>query len=401
LIRLLSTARHHPRSYPCPRYAADAECVVNMTRMRSMVWILGSLYFVGLAGCGGSDSPDSNSPPPVATVDRFAAVDAAAKAAFDTAAIRGMGVSIYTRDGTKVFERMYGDFSADRRVAIASASKMISGVVLFRLIDRGYLSLDSTTGEVLGWSGPQASITLRHLLSFTSGLPPENSCVFRPDMSLADCVDIISRLDPMGAPGTRFAYGSVHLHVAARMAEVRVGSAWNAIFAAELVQPLGLPADLRYYTFPVQKTGSDNPLIAGGLQTTMNEYARLLQFIYDKGKWQGSALLAETLFDQQAMEPYPSVVIVGSPMQDAGSPYRYGLTAWLECLTPAAGCATISSPGAFGFTPWLDRENGYFAIVGMQVTDGIEMEGEDTRPGRFSAGLQQQLKPLIVTALRQ
>ena len=376
------------------------ECKVEATRMRSMAWIFAGLCFVGLAGCDGGDSPDNNSAPPVTSAGKFAEVDAAAKAAFDAAAIPGMGLSIYTRDGTKVFERMYGDFSADRRVAIASASKMISGVVLLRLVDRGYLSLDSTTGEVLGWSGPQASITLRHLLSFTSGLPANNSCTSRPGISLADCVAVISQLDLNAAPGTRFDYGSVHLHVAARMAEVSVGNSWNAIFAAELIQPLGLPADLRYYTFPVQKIGTDNPLIAGGLQTTMNEYARLLQLIFDKGKWQGNALLAPALFDQQAIEPYPNVVIGGSPMQDAGSPYRYGLAAWLECLTPATGCATISSPGAFGFTPWLDRDNGYFAVLGMQVTDGIDIEGEDTRPGRFSAGLEQKLKPLIVAAIR-
>jgi CubicO group peptidase (beta-lactamase class C family) len=161
-----------------------------------------------------------------------------------------------------------------------------------------------------------------------------------------------------------------------------------------------LSGDLRYYTFPVQKLGTINPLIAGGLSMTMNEYARLLRFIYDKGQWQGSALLAETLFNQQAIEPYPSVVIGGSPMADAGSPYRYGLTAWLECLTPATGCTTISSPGAFGFTPWIDRENGYFAVLGMQVTDGAEVDGVETRGGRFGAKLQQQLKPLIVAAIR-
>ena len=30
--------------------------------------------------------------------------------------------------------------------------------------------------------------------------------------------------------------------------------------------------------------------------------------------------------------------------------------AWLECPPPAVNCAVLSSPGAFGFTPWLDRD---------------------------------------------
>jgi D-alanyl-D-alanine-carboxypeptidase/D-alanyl-D-alanine-endopeptidase len=367
--------------------------------MRAMSWIV--CVAVMFSGCGGGGGSSGDEPPPVVTPDKFATVDATAKAAYDSAGITGMGLAIYRSDGTKVFERMYGAFSPDSRVGIASASKMVSGVVLFRLIDKGYLSLDSTTGAVLGWSGPQAAITLRQLLSFTSGMVPENACTFQATETLADCVEEISHVDLVATPGTRFDYGSTHLQVAARMAEVVVGKSWNAIFAAELVQPLGLPADMQYYTFPVKGIGSVNPLIAGGLQTTMNEYGRFLQFIYDKGKWLGSALLNETLFTQQAIEPYPSVVIGNSPMQEAGSPYRYGLTAWLECTTPATGCATISSPGAFGFTPWLDRENGYFAVLGMQVTDGAEVEGEQTRGGRFGAGLQQKLKPLIVEALHQ
>jgi serine-type D-Ala-D-Ala carboxypeptidase/endopeptidase len=69
---------------------------------------------------------------------------------------------------------------------------------------------------------------------------------------------------------------------------------------------------------------------------------------------------------------------------------RYGLAAWLECSTPATGCEVISSPGAFGFNPWLDREAGYYAILGMRIPND--------RVG-FVVGLKTQLKPLIADAL--
>jgi hypothetical protein len=82
---------------------------------------------------------------------------------------------------------MCGDFAPDRRVAAASASKMVSGLVLFRLIEHGYLSPDS-------------------------------------------------------------AFASVH--VAARMAEVVTDSSWNQLFAQQLLQPHGLSTDLRCYTAP-------------------------------------------------------------------------------------------------------------------------------------------------------
>ena len=60
---------------------------------------------------------------------------------------------------------------------------------------------------------------------------------------------------------------------------------------------------------------------------------------------------------------------------------------------PALNCAVLSSPGAFGFTPWFDRDAGYYAILGMEV---------DSQAGivAFAVNLAQELKPLIRSALQ-
>lgn len=357
-------------------------------RVRAILWIACGL---GLAACGDSGSKPPPTPPPA---DPFAEVDRLAQATFTQHALTGMGVVVYDREDRKVFEKMYGDFSPDRRVAVASASKMISGLVLFRLIDQGFLSLDSTTADVLGWTGPQGTITLLHLLSFTSGLEPDAGCTSIPLVTLAQCVAQIAMLDPIASPGTRFDYGSTHLHVAARMAEVVTGAAWNEVFAQQLIVPLGLAADdLRYYTSPRQVVGTSNPLVAGGLRATMDEYARLLSLVFHKGTYQGQRLVADAIFEQQGRQPYPGATIGNSPMTALAYDFRYGLTAWLECATPATGCQAISSPGAFGWTPWIDREGGYYAIVAMEVSD--------PRDGfvNFSVALAQDLKPAIRVAL--
>jgi CubicO group peptidase (beta-lactamase class C family) len=352
---------------------------------KSLSRILVMSALLALSACDGDDSP---SPSPVP--DAFADVDAAARDAYTSHAVP-MGLAVYNAEGTRVFERMYGDFSPDRRVAIASASKLISGVTFFRLIDAGYLTLDSTTGQWLGWEGAKGEITLRHLLSFTSGLAPENPCTYQPAIPLRACVDEIGQLDLLGPPGSRFDYGSTHLQVAALMAEVAVGSDWNSIFDAQLRQPLQLAPEFAYYAAPRQ--GVDprpiNPLLAGGMRASMNDYAHVLRFVFDKGKWQGSQLMPPDLFDLQSIDPYPDAIIGTSPgLLDA----RYGLTAWLECATPTSGCATISSPGLFGFTPWLDRTAGYYAVLGMQIDD----LQSDRSIGRQ---IQQALKPLIAEAI--
>src|SRR5690606_33941660 len=121
-----------------PTVSACKERIV--IHRKTLVLSLCALLFV--AAC----DDDNDDPTPI-DPGPFAEVDAAARAAFYAAPIDGMALSIYGRDGTQLFAQTYGDFTPDRRVPIASASKLVSGTTLFRLIDQGYLSLDSTTGE--------------------------------------------------------------------------------------------------------------------------------------------------------------------------------------------------------------------------------------------------------------
>ena len=166
---------------------------------------------------------------------------------------------------------------------------------------------------------------------------------------------------------------------------------WDAIVQRQLRVPLGLPGDFRYYTYPKQAVGLVNPLIAGGLRASVDEYARVLGLVFQKGLVDGQRLVSAALFDLQAREPYPNVVIGASPARAAGLDFRYGLTAWLECTPPATGCNSLDSAGAFGFTPWIDRDANYYAILGMELSPGSGTQ--------FALPLEQQLKPLIAQAV--
>ncbi|HWO11731.1 MAG TPA: serine hydrolase domain-containing protein, partial [Polyangiaceae bacterium] len=228
------------------------------------------------AGAGGEASPAAASEARWASVRR-AVLDAADAADADLA------LSVWDANDLERFEVSRGAFTADTRVAVASASKFASGLVLFELIARGQLSLSSTTGEVLGWAGAHAAISLEQLLSFTSGLPRDTPCTATLITTLAACVDSIAELEPESPPGSVFDYGSTHLAVAARMAEVASGSSWAELFDEILRVPLGLPADVAYFTFPRRALGRTNPLAAGGLRASMNEYAPLLQLALHRG----------------------------------------------------------------------------------------------------------------------
>jgi CubicO group peptidase (beta-lactamase class C family) len=175
------------------------------------------------------------------------------------------------------------------------------------------------------------------------------------------------------------------------MAEVATGRSWQQLFRDRLTAPLGLPADVRFYALPNTALGPQNPLAAGGLRASAHEYGRLLALVFHKGRLGSVAVGTPALFDAQAREPYPAVVIGSSPALRAGWGFRYGLGAWLQCATPASGCAEISSPGAFGFVPWLDRDAGYYATIAME-----EVAGSGATVGTT---LAQQLAPLIRQAL--
>ena len=345
----------------------------------------------GGAGAGGAGGTADALAPASSAV---AQIDARVTQAFASASIAGMSVRIMDRNDQVVYNKRLGTFTEDQRIAVASASKLVSAMVIFRLIEQNQLSLESTTGQMLGWTGPKADITVRHLLSFTSGLEPEAACTANPALTLQECAATLADRAALALPATRFDYGGAHMQVLGAMAEKATGKSWNAIFQEQLAAPMQLSTQARYSTFPRAESGSTNPLVAGGLKLSTAEYVNLLRLAFHKGTTGGRSLISAARFDQQGVEPYPAVTIGKSPMADAGLPFRYGLGAWLECATPAAGCSAISSPGAFGFTPWLDRNVGYYAVIAMEAGD------TDSGVSRFSVRLAQDLKPLIAQALR-
>lgn len=389
--------------------------------MRSLLSILSALALIlSLSGCGGGsgggDSPGasssvvssiasssssmssatstSQSSSSQSSVDQFVEVRSLLQTEYESERLNGltgMTLIIFNDRDEKIFEQNFGSFNADQTVAIASASKWVSGTVLLGLVGKNQISFDDTTGGILGWT-KNSTVNLKQLLSFTSGMDNENLCLYMAIFTLEECVALIGASDSIAAPATRYDYGGTHLAVAGRMAEVATGKSWKTILNEELLIPLSLDLSINYYAQPLNANGSQNPLIAGGMRISMNQYAKILQLIYHKGLWKNGdlqeQLIPAHLFDEQAKMPYPNVII-GNVPPSAPDGFRYGLSAWLECAIPAEGCEKMSSPGAFGFTPWIDRENGYYAILGMEY--------ESAQGFGFRA--EQKLQLLIEEAL--
>lgn len=102
---------------------------------------------------------------------------------------------IVTQDGATIYEHHAGTFSAATVVPIASATKWTSGAVVMALVDQGTLTLDDAAARYIPSfdTAEKRSITLRQLLSHSSGLPGQDvGCLTRLNMTLAACVEQIA-----------------------------------------------------------------------------------------------------------------------------------------------------------------------------------------------------------------
>jgi CubicO group peptidase (beta-lactamase class C family) len=116
----------------------------------------------------------------------------------------------------------------------ASITKVATATALLKQVDAGRITLDTPVCEILTeWTPPGVEvITLRHLLSHTSGLPEdlEGSTLDYEDRNSIDViVDAFMQLPPKKAPGQELIYSNAGIAIAGRLLErlagVRVGQA--------------------------------------------------------------------------------------------------------------------------------------------------------------------------------
>jgi len=321
-------------------------------------------------GGGSNDSGSSSS-----TAD-FAAITTAIQNA-QSRFSGGLSVEIATPRGI-VYSYSVGGFSPDTRVIIASSAKWITSTILLRLVDQGVLSLDEKMSAVLtdrngaAWSAPMGDITLRRLLSQTSGIHGDDlHGSTQSDSTVISLAEAVNRIydeqhaaSSTQAPGSYFWYGSTHFRIAARYAEVKTGKSWEQIFAEQLRDPLGWSSRSTYTVL-----SATNPNPAGTLAMTGTEFMRFMMLQLRGGLDGATRLLTQGLNDQQSRHQIqPSTNIAESPYLDFGKAYHYGLGCWRECPSPSDvdvcdASLQVSSIGAFGWLPWIDSKNGYAAVI--------------------------------------
>ena len=205
---------------------------------------------------------------------KLAAIDPALQAYIDSGKVGGI-YAVITRNGRIGYERTFGWQDVQRRIPlrrdgvfrIFSMTKPVVAAGALKLIDQGKLSLDDPVAKYIPsfaniqvFAGgtadapllraPDSVMTVRHLLTHTSGLPygltrePADTiftraAMYDPTRTLAQFADSVARLPLLFTPGTRWSYSSA-LEIVGRIIEVISGQSLAEFMEAEIFEPLGM-----------------------------------------------------------------------------------------------------------------------------------------------------------------
>ncbi|RPH41955.1 MAG: hypothetical protein EHM91_09745 [Planctomycetota bacterium] len=266
-----------------------------------------------------------------------------------------------------VFHESYQSGTASTPRLVASATKTLNGIVLAAALDDGILSgLDDPVAEFIPeWAADplKAQITVEHLITLSSGLDATGSLA-GSDFDVAINQPLSAETLANGV-GTDFVYGGdpfqvFELYLLRRMGlpsnPTALGATRSPQFAYDApVLPMGMaylkervnskPGVWKWSAINTTPNEADPAMGGGALFTTM-EFARLGQFLLNRG--------AQTYGGAQVISPSRiDLISTPTPYADplpANPTTTYGHAAWIGYAgqAPAAGTPPASLYSAAG-----------------------------------------------------
>lgn len=298
---------------------------------------------------------------------------------------------------------------------IASMTKPVTGVCVMMLVDEGRLSLDAPISEYLAEmadlkleDGTPAHITVRQLLTHTSGMAELPGSEAYSSKTLAEAASKYARVKVLFPPGTKWQYSQTSINTAARIVEVVSGQLFDQFVEHRLCQPLQMK-DTTFYLdqsqmerlaksysrssegelveFPIWlllgKSPSDRdrfPAANGGLFSTIHDYARFCRMLLGNGELDGVRILRQesvAMFCSPAIEP--SIQTGFTP----GNTWGIGCCVVREPqgVTAALSPGSFGHGGAFGTQAWIDPVKDRCYLLMVQRTnfpnaDASQLRGE-------------------------
>ncbi len=369
-------------------------------------------------------------------------VDGILEAAVSRGDVPGVVAAATTADGT-VYEGGSGERAVGSGVAmtpdtvgwIASMTKAITGAAAMQMVEQGRLELDGPASAVIPYLGevgvlegfdddgqpktrpPKRPVTLRHLLTHTSGYVYE---IWNTDIlayqeakgvpQITSCENAALTTPLLFDPGERWDYG-IGIDWAGKMVEAVSGQKLGQYMKENIFDPLGM-GDTAFRVSPqmqerlatVHVRGEDgawapmefmveqNPefeMGGGGLYSTVGDYLKFIRMILNKGAANGhrvlkpetvEAMSANSIGDTRvvklatAMPPYSNDAEFFPGMEKT-----WGLTFMINNEEAPTGrsAGSLAWAGLANSYFWIDPSKG---IGGAYMTQVLPFADEKSLP---------------------
>ncbi len=301
------------------------------------------------------------------------------------------GEALVAERGVVVYRGAFGladrdakrPYTPDTRSCLASLSKPITAVAVMILAEKGLLTFDTQLSKLLpGFSTAIGAITIRQLLTHTSGVPDYPDLgVDHPGVTNAEILAALRRVqDPVFPPGLKYQYSNSGYVLLGSIIEHVAGQMLPQFLAARIFTPLGMNSTF-VLTSLTEKTadvargydrnGDTNDFQGmetgdSGVYSTVNDLLRFDQALYD-----------DTLVRQDTL----AVAFTPARVREGSTTYGFG---W-NIVRDANGLRVWHQGNTAGFRAFIERR------VSSRTTVIMLTNGGDTNRMAINEEIQQIL----------
>jgi len=364
-------------------------------------------------------------------------------------------ILLIRQHGKSVYHEFFGvrdvatglPMTDDTIFRLHSMTKPITSVAAMMLVDAGRLRLDDPVAkyipsfantkvgverkagngeEVLDLVPVNQPITIQDLMTHTSGITYgfygyglvrklyADAKLHDGDFDNAEFAERIARLPLATQPGALWNYGH-STDILGRIIEIVSGKSLLQFEQDNLLGPLGMTNTSFFVTDPAKhkmlaqpmpndrdfRVGYEsNPAVerkwqsgGGGMVSTMADYARFLQMLFNGGSFEGRQYLSPKAFDLMTSDYVgPGFGVAHDGFYYPGDGFGFGLGFGVRI---APGNAKPPPPGSLGELKWDGAGGCYFVIDRRQDMFFVLLEQTPSERGR----IQPEVKKLIYEAL--
>jgi CubicO group peptidase (beta-lactamase class C family) len=296
---------------------------------------------------------------------------------------------------------------------IASMSKPITAIAVLMLMEDGKLSLDDPIAkyvpELAGQKtadGKTPRITIRHLLTHTSGMGEATDEESKTARTLSDLIPVFASKPLAFEPGSKWQYSQSGILTLGRIVEIVSGVPFEVFLRNRIFDPLGMK-DTTFYLSEAQmprwvipaRRESEQLVPAeigllnghpptwrghyaasnGGLFSTAPDYTRLAQMLLNGGVLVGRRYLTAESVRMMSTVQTGDMVTGFTPGNGWG--LGVGIVRQPQGVTAMLSPGTFGHGGGYGTQFWIDTKRGVALIMMIQRSN---FKNADESPVRLA-----------------